>query len=379
MIAGVFLQVERALFHLGEAGHGESVAVEFVDDVSRQKNGEVVLREQDKNSLAPKRRVLGDRSTDLWRTLQIWVEGNRDSDQWCRRYLLVTNSEPQGKIIDALRRPADRKRNIAVVAALIEAASGPTNRRGSGKSGTKIQQIIDDVISVGDAKLRELAGRIEVVENFDFRAMRPEVATRLGISPDVDRDILLDSLTGWIVDQLKLAWSAGTSGIISKEACLRHIDALERSMVRRRFLPRPASEVAVADTDVARARSRPFVNHLGRIESDNEEIFRAIEHFVQFNTERHRLAQEGEIPAEEWRNRGARLEERWRNVKRQVALDHGDKTRTIRGKHLLAATTYHHREVLAGQACDELYMTSGHYHRLADEDIVWWDPEFEGR
>ncbi|MNL80951.1 hypothetical protein D3C87_2079330 [compost metagenome] len=50
----------------------------------------------------------------------------------------------------------------------------------------------------------------------------------------------------------------------------------------------------------------------------------------------------------------------------------------MRGQYVFADTTYLHREDLAGQPCDELYMTSGHYHRLADDNQVWWDPEFQG-
>ena len=47
------------------------------------------------------------------------------------------------------------------------------------------------------------------------------------------------------------------------------------------------------------------------------------------------------------------------------------------GQRVLADTTYDYREGLDGQACDELYMTSGNYHRLAEEDEVWWDPLFQ--
>lgn len=47
------------------------------------------------------------------------------------------------------------------------------------------------------------------------------------------------------------------------------------------------------------------------------------------------------------------------------------------GHLILDDATYEYREPLDGNACDELYMTSGHYHRLADEDQVWWDPTYK--
>ena len=42
----------------------------------------------------------------------------------------------------------------------------------------------------------------------------------------------------------------------------------------------------------------------------------------------------------------------------------------------MSEATYFHCEPLGGQSCSEIYMTSGHYHRLADDDEVWWHPTY---
>lgn len=379
MISGVFLQLERALFHLSHAGFGEAVAVELVDDVSRHKDGVVTLQEQDKNTLSRGKKILGDRSMDLWRTLQIWVQGYRDSNRFCGCYLLVTNANPAGAVSNALRLTGDNSNRADLIVEALRAAAVPSKgRRSKANAASKIQTVIDDVMGLGEDRLRDLADRIELVESFDSTAARPDVAARLGISPDVERDVVLNALMGWLVEELKTNWSVGEPGMITKEACLRQVRAIELQVVRRRLLPRPASEITVPEAEMIRARARPFVDHLGRIEAEPDEVLQAIEHFVQFNTERYRLAKEGEIPVQEWSDRGRRLRQRWQNVARQVSLNHGDKSRIVRGKHILAETTYHHHESLAGQDCGELYMTSGHYHRLADESAVWWDPEFQG-
>lgn len=354
------------------------MAVELVDDVSRHKNGKATTREQDKNTLDGDRGMFADRSFDLWRTLQIWTTDFRASGTFCSHYLLVTNTQATGRIADALRVAVSLPdRAAAIVTAMHDAAQAERKRR-KRKEPSKIQAIIDDVMTLPSDNLQNLASRIEIVEGFDYNGMRQELATRLGISPDVERDAVLTELLGWVVETLKTAWDTGDLGIITKEACLRQIDAIERRMVRRRFLPRPSSEVSVGDAEVVHARGRQFVDHLGRIEVEDDEVLQAIEHFVQFNAERHRLANEGEIPPQEWVDRGNRLKQRWQNVTRQVHLNHSDKSRIQRGKHVFAETTYHHREALSGYPCDELYMTSGHYHRLADDNLVWWDPEFRG-
>ncbi|WP_422384569.1 ABC-three component system protein [Roseibium album] len=378
MIQGVFLQLERALFHLCHCGHGEAVAVELVDDVSRHKNGKVSTREQDKNTLDDDKRLFANRSLDIWRTLQIWTNDFRASGSFCSHYLLVTNTQATGTIADALRADVSiPDRANAILAAMNDAAQNGRVRRKS-RATSKIQAIIDDVMALPSHNLQDLVSRVELVEEFNYKSMRQELATRLGISPDVEREAVLTELMGWMVETLKAAWDAGAPGIITKEACLRQIDAIERRMVRRRLLPRPSSEVLVGESQVQHARGRKFVEHLSLIEVGDDEILQAIEHFVQFNAERHRLANEGEIPIQEWTDRGSRLKQRWQNVTRQVRLNHSDKSRVQLGKHVFAETTYHHREALAGLPCDELYMTSGHYHRLADDNLVWWDPEFPG-
>ncbi len=47
-------------------------------------------------------------------------------------------------------------------------------------------------------QLRDLVSRIEIVEDFDYNVVRQDIATLLGISPDVERDAVLTELLGWV-------------------------------------------------------------------------------------------------------------------------------------------------------------------------------------
>ena len=376
-MAGLLLQLERALFHLSSAGHDESVGVEVVDDVSRHRGELVVAQEQDKNSVRRGARILSDRGSDLWRTLQIWITGYRERSGFCGRYFLTTNVKANGGVVDLLRRGVDAESVTEATAALRRAGMA---RRPRAKDGglTKIQGMADDVLAETDEVLGQLLSRIELVEDYDVQEARNEIANGFGIDPTADQDQVLDALVGWFHSVLQSAWSKGVPALVSRKACLTQCRKIERSLARSRLLPRPASDLDVAPGDVARTRGRPFVDHLGRIEADDDEVLEAIEHFVRFNVEKDRLARDGEIPVREWADRGNRLKQRWLQERRRVKVEHGAKTRMERGKLILAATTYNHHEALFGQPCDELYMTSGHYHRLADDDLVWWDPDYQG-
>ncbi|WP_425523289.1 ABC-three component system protein [Microvirga terrestris] len=167
--------------------------------------------------------------------------------------------------------------------------------------------------------------------------------------------------------------------MISRDACVRQCREIERLQARQRFLPRPARDLPIGNVDRDRALTRPFVEHLSRTDAEEDDIFQAVEHFIQFNVEKHRLALEGEIADREWRDRGDRLRQRWKNIARSTRLDYRGQPPQEIGKRILAQATYQHLEPLGGETCNELYMTSGHYHRLADDDEVWWDPTYQSQ
>jgi hypothetical protein len=368
--AGYILQLERALYHLAKADAGAFVAVEHIDDVAVLKGGRPTLQEQDKNSVRQGAELLGDRSKALWRTLQIWLTQRADEGfATCERYLLLSNRRSNTPIAVLLKRPAGEPSKSAEVVAALRAV-------GASRSKSKVQDIIVDVLSYTDAELTAIIDRIEVVDTTDPTITRLEVANGLAIDSRADAGIILDGLLGWLTRLLREAWQRQEPGLISREACVRQCRELERSQARRRFLPRPAREVPIPAAARDNAMARPFVEHLGRIEAEDDEVYQAVEHFIQFNTEKHRLAAEGDVADHEWKDRGDRLQQRWKNLMRQISREHnGDRAKDV-GHRVLAMSTYDHLEPLGGQRCDELYMTAGHYHRLADEDEVWWDPTF---
>jgi hypothetical protein len=241
---------------------------------------------------------------------------------------------------------------------------------------TKIQAMIDDVLASTDSDLLDLARRVELVEQYDSSAQRPEIAARLGLHPDIECDVVLDAVMGWIIERLKTSWDRNEAGVITKEECLRYVGNTQARQIRRRWMPRPPREVPVTDRDIENARGRAFVDQVVRIGLQEDEILQAIEHWAQFNTERYRLALTGDIPAEEWDDRAERLRQRWQQIDRRTARSHKDAPLVDRGYHVYSETTYDHHEDVAGNPCRELYMTAGHYHRLADDARVRWHPNY---
>jgi hypothetical protein len=151
---------------------------------------------------------------------------------------------------------------------------------------------------------------------------------------------------------------------------------MEGRLRRQRVLARPLNEIVLSSADRRKARDRNFVTHLALVDAPPDDIIDAVEHFLRFRIERHRIAQTGEVPVEEWKARGDRLLERWKLIARKIEST-SSRTGKDLGLHIFRETTYEHKENIAGESCDELYMTAGQYHRLADEDKVWWLPGFK--
>ncbi|MET4257544.1 hypothetical protein ABIC09_002485 [Bradyrhizobium sp. S3.12.5] len=369
--AGYILQLDRALHHLAHAASGDvAVAVEHIDDVVASRDGKIFLTEQDKSSSRAGFQLLANRSRAFWRTLEIWLRHRNSPDgQYVERRLFFVNRWVSSPIALLLKRRTTQQTTSAeVVKAMREI--GATRRK------SKIQAVIDNVLSNSDDDLASLIETVEIVEARDPIDERASLANGLGLNPRANADDILDGLLGWLTTKVRTEWSEGRLALITRREVLTQSYALQERQARARFLPRPSAEVAVSDEDRKGALSRNFVEHLGRISADQEDVVLAVDHFIKFSIEKHRLVRTGDVPVVEWRHRSNRLRERWGNLMRRKTRELAGSTNAAIGQAVLADTTYEHRETLDGHTCDELYMTSGHYHRLAEENDVWWDPDF---
>lgn len=369
-VAGCFFQLERALVHLAEPST-DAVAVEHFDDVTRFPIHGDREQEQDKHTLSRRRMSIGDRHPALWRTLQIWV-GQRRQGEVCGRYLIAANQPVHGPIVDIIKRIPTGNATPGDVVAALRAAS-QTKLRGR---NAVLQPRIDDVLLETDEQLASLVAAISIVDGPHATDWRTAVARGFAIDPDIDHGPVLSGLFGWLAETLLEAWRLQKAGIVSRTAASRQCRRLEQASRRQRLLPRPASEVHVSPEERSNALSRRFVHHLTLIDAASDDVVQAVDHFLQFGIEKYRIGREGSVPVDEWRHRGERLRVRWSNIVRQTKLQLPGSDSRLLGNEVLMRTTYAHDEPLAGSPCGELYMTSGHYHRLAEIDEVWWDPTF---
>lgn len=371
-MAGYVFQVDRAFTYLSSAKANESVAVEYFDDVSVQAGSERKVQEQNKNSVKQATEILGDRSHALWHTLGIWLDTiEKNSSELAGKYVFAVNRTVSTSIASLMKLPAKNDESLNELIGMLRLVGKAPNSK-----KTKIQSTIDNVLRRSDSELRVLLGRIEIVDGSNVELNIDELANGFGIANGMEAGAILDSLRGWMFRVLREAWNNGLPGQVSRASAISQCRQIEALMARERLLPRPASQITVSEGARHRALTRPFVDQLQRISAGDEDIYEAVEHFLQFNVEKYRLAQTGEIPDGEWDDRSARLKDRWTKIVRSKKRSMPDQSTNDIGIAILEETTYHHREPIFNFACNEQYMTSGHYHRLADDSHVWWDPTY---
>lgn len=363
-MAGYLFQVERAVFHLADAASAKAVVgIETLDDVVVLEGDQVVIREQDKHTIS--KGSLTARGAGFWRTLGIWLDESTPAS----KYFLTTTRTVSSPFLNALLPGTQRQ--LSKLAQQLR-AEGSAAKKNAG-----VKALVDAVLAHRDDELKAVLARIELhVVKAPDATLRSHLVARLALRSGVDGDAVIDRLFGWVARGLLKSWRHGKPGRIARQAFVNQCRAIESQLERARILPRPSSEVPVTDRDRDSTRGKTFVAHLQAIQADEDDIADATQYFIQFNTEMDRLVRAGDIPDTAWEHRGHRLEERWRLLFRETKRNcRSEEPRNV-GVKILSRTTYDYREPVDGQDCD-LYMTAGHYHRLADVDRVWWHPLFK--
>ena len=185
---------------------------------------------------------------------------------------------------------------------------------------------------------------------------------------------------GWMHEILRESWGRKAPAWITREAFDRQLDAILRQERAARKRERAEFLVSVTEEERSAARSSPFVERLIEVEIEEEDIRRAIDCYLRFSSERFRLAAEGDITVAEWDDFYFSLSERWAGIARRLSRNRGAQTDEQLGNSIYFETADRdYLAPLAGRQTEHYYFTSGGYHRLADNDRVWWLPTYQSR
>jgi hypothetical protein len=373
-LAGYIAQLRRALFRLAQAGPHDRVGVETLDDVATVKQT-LAEYEQDKLTLSLQGNPITNRSHALWRTLDIWTNIfiKDDGVGGTAEFFFITNRTCSGSVIQQLAVDDREDRvNEDVLASLLG-----HERRGEATALGSIQELINRVIAKGPEVLLAVIRHIHVTVEPDAfgDSLIEQTIALLHISDRVDARSVYRELFGWMTDAIITSWEAQVPAWIEARAFDRQLETIIVRAKRARVVAHAARVIPVSSADKAAAKTHRFVDHLALIDMDEARIDTELLHYVRFGREKLRLLEEGVILRSDMDDRGDRLHQSWEHVREKHCLIRTGLTPIQIGwKIFLDAAS--HREPLAGEPMDEAYMTIGHFHRLADDDRVYWHPDF---
>jgi len=190
-------------------------------------------------------------------------------------------------------------------------------------------------------------------------------------------DSITNELLGWLHSTALAKWQQNQPVWVERNHFVNQLHAV--ISLRKRQITRERAEhlIHVTDEKVGKERGNVFVKQLHLITDDDGVVDNAIRDFIRCNIEKSRLSAEGNVTDEDWKSFEAALLTRWDKIRARVTRMSQSKPENDMGFEIFTDTTEAHREKLAGSDTEQVYLTSGTYHRLADMIRVGWHPRFK--
>jgi hypothetical protein len=374
--AGFAYQFERALNWLAQKDAGSCIGVETDDDVAVRNSDSTTVLEQDKHSVRKSAQPFDDRSRGLWNTLATWIEavdsGHKSVET--TSFLMVTNNAVPECIARRMARAESEKEIDACVAELQKVGAHPPKH---------IVKLVERVLyHKSSGTLRAVIRTIDLSDASDGTAsvnLRKKTIGHLQLPEWClgDCDSIANELLGWLHTAVMSAWQNNQPAWIERDHFVNQLHAIIGR--RKREVARERAEllIPVADEHVGRESGRPFVKQLHLVTDDDSIVDTAIREFIRCNIEKARLSREGDITDRDWNAFEDTLLSRWNKIRSRVVRMRAGAEETDIGFEIFTETTENHKERLAGTETEQVYLTSGTYHRLADLLSVGWHPRYE--
>ena len=184
-------------------------------------------------------------------------------------------------------------------------------------------------------------------------------------------------MLGWVKTQVLALWQARQPAWISRDSFVTQFHAVLNRRKRQQTRERAANLIPVIDEQLGQEKGRVFVKQIYLVTDEDSRVDEAIREYIRCRIEKSRLSADGNITDQDWIDFDESLKTRWSKIfSLQRRLSKADPEEDV-GFKVLCETTDEHRGRLAGVETEQVYLTAGTYHRLADQLDVGWHPRYE--
>ena len=367
---GYLFQIERAVFWLSELKSGGFVGVECGDDIVVKKNvnGENEIYEQDKSSISTKL-PFADLSSDLWKTLAIWLNKVKDDSidlEKCHFFMVSNRKIPASRLVWTFSN-AEKDDELNNCIKLLK-------ERGAKHTG-KMAPKIAEVLAFTDIQLKELIKRIQVFDNTSSKnaIYKEGIRNNMKIGKDIPFDNIYQNFIGWAFEKIVDSWNSKTEAWLEVDSFVSLSNRLVTQYSNRPFIEKTIENLPVSRGQVRKHKTESFVKQLEKIDADDDEKIFAINDYLRASSEKTRFAKEANITVKDWRQFEDNLIDRWEMIFKPTCKLSQSSSDEKKGYEIYYKTIAH-KEKLCGIETEQNYTTRGAYHRLANKIKIGWHP-----
>jgi hypothetical protein len=349
-----------------------SVSIERFDDVAFDKSGTPAELIQTKHHIA-KSGNLTDASSDLWKTLLIWMKAVKEDVELPFRtefFLMTTGSAPTGSATSYLRAIKNERDENQADQVLLTVTSKSTNAEHAEAYG---------MYSAFSKEVRlSLLRAITVLDNApNISDVIEEIRQILYHAAPKDQLVyLVERLEGWWFGRVVAALTGKKS--ISVLDIDQRIDEL-REEFKRNALPVDVKGSLPSPEVIAELDRRPFVQQLRRIRIGTSRIEFAIRDYYRAFEQRSRwlrqdLLVDGELERYEQDLKEA-WEPRFQSVVDSLPTPCASDLKIAGGQKIFQWAEQEADFPL--RSVRERFLTHGSFHILANRKAVGWHPDFQ--
>lgn len=370
---GYGLQYTRLVHLLFLAPEGSYCSLEYLDDVA-QEDPQGVKLVQSKSAITAN--PVANRAKPLWKTLSNWItlaaSGGCAPDNTL--FEIYVSRPVTGTLVDAFSAAStpDAARS-AILQARSELWGDAPGFAKRAEVAAEIAPYVENFFGAAP----DLLSR--VIQNFSLTCGSgnpyADIETILKSHPISQSKIcdIVDHMCGVVKRQVDELLAAGLPAVISRDDFQIWYGAYVRKIDRETVL---LSRARPPNAEQSKAHlPRTFVQQLDIIGMTFEDKLEAVSDYLMAAADRTDWAVRGEVDASSFDDLDRALKRNWKNKRLACKIEHGSKPGEQQGQALYATCMQLDVPLQTMEA--PMHFIPGCFHRLADDLLVGWHPDYE--
>ena len=382
-MVGYLYQVRYALALLLDDDNSDSqISIEKFDDVAFVDGNTPIERIQLKHHVR-KAGNLTDKSTDLWRTLKVWldvVSKSPDIIEGTEFLIITTASAPNNTVAFSLRKENRSQRDADMIDALYEKLKGVCTD--SESQGNK--KFYEAFLAADEKLAKGLINKIYILDNAS-NIVDVEKSIRKQVRYSCDRkyeDKVMERLEGWWYRKAIEGLCSDTPIFISQDQVRSYIVSTGQEYAADN-LPIDIFDLGDDQTNESSAIDKTFYQQLKLICLGSLRLKVAVNDYYRAFNQRASWVRNNLLYIDELDKYERRLVDEWEHefaimadeLEENPNPEEAEKIKA--GKKLL--TKIEEKDIRIREKCREAFVMRGSYHILADQRKVGWHIDFEER